>query len=211
MRKNIRQVFITGLAVTIPIGLTLYVFFFLIGLMDNLLMVIPSRYHPDAVFGFHIPGLGAITTLLLILIIGLAAKSYIGNRIVAVGEAVFHRIPVIRSVYEGTKQVVDNMFINKSRSFKKVVLVEFPCRGSYALGLVTGEAMPKIEKKLGRTCSNVFVPTTPNPTSGYLLVIPDESLVDLDITVEEAFTFIISCGIVNRPYRRTDRNRFITP
>ncbi|MCX7635937.1 MAG: DUF502 domain-containing protein [Syntrophales bacterium] len=211
MRKKIRQVFITGLAVTIPIGLSLYVFFFLIGIMDNLLRIMPNRYHPDTLLGFHIPGLGAIATFLLILIVGLAAKSYMGNRIVALGDAVFHRIPVIRSVYEGTKQVVDNMFVNKSRSFKKVVLVEFPSRGSYAIGFVTGEAMSNVEERLGKPCSYVFVPTTPNPTSGYLLVIPDESLVDLDMTVEEAFTFIISCGIVNRPYNRSGRGRFITP
>ncbi|HEY5498345.1 MAG TPA: DUF502 domain-containing protein, partial [Syntrophales bacterium] len=118
MRKRIRQIFIAGLAATIPIGLSLYVLFFLIALMDNLLGIIPHRFHPDTLLQFHIPGLGVIFLILLIFVAGLMMKSYIGNRIVNFGEAVFRKIPVIRSVYDGAKQVVDRMFVQKSRSFK---------------------------------------------------------------------------------------------
>ncbi|HOK06845.1 MAG TPA: DUF502 domain-containing protein [Syntrophales bacterium] len=201
MRKRIRQIFIAGLAVTVPVVLTLYVLFFLIGLMDNLLRVLPRSYHPDTLLGFHVPGLGVIASFLFIILMGLLVRSYVGRRIVNFGEAVFHRIPVIRSVYEGTKQVVDNMIVNKARSFKRVVLVEFPSPGKYAVGLVTGPSRPLIEGLVGRPCLNVFVPTTPNPTSGYLICVPEDQVKELDMTVEEAFTFIISCGIVENPAR----------
>lgn len=125
MQKKIRQVFIAGLAVTIPIGLTLYVFFFLISVMDRLLDFIPQQYHPDTIFPFHIPGLGVIATIILIFLCGVLMKSYIGHRIVGLGEMLFYKIPIIRSIYEGTKQIVDSLFVNKTRSFQKVVLVPF--------------------------------------------------------------------------------------
>jgi len=196
MRKKIRQIFIAGLVATIPIGLSLYVLFFLIALMDNLLRIIPNRIHPDTLLQFHIPGLGVIFVILLIFVVGLMMKSYVGNRIVNYGEAIFHKIPVIRSVYDGAKQVVDRMFVNKTRSFKKVVLVEFPRPGAFTVGFVTGPANDRIWRHVGQPCTNVFVPTTPNPTSGYLLVIPDQELTELKMTVEEALTYVISCGIV---------------
>jgi uncharacterized membrane protein len=196
LQKKIRQVFIAGLAVTIPIGLTLYVFFFLISVMDRLLDFIPQQYHPDTIFPFHIPGLGVIATIILIFLCGVLMKSYIGHRIVGLGEMLFYKIPIIRSIYEGTKQIVDSLFVNKTRSFQKVVLVPFPHPGSYTLGFVTGEARQSVTANLGRACVNVFVPTTPNPTSGYLIIVPEENLLDVEMTVEEAFTYIISCGIV---------------
>ncbi len=196
MSKKIKQIFITGLAVTIPIGLTLYVLFFLIEVMDSLLRIIPQRYHPDTLLQFHVPGLGVIFVVVLIFISGLLMKSYLGNRLVQMGEAIFHRIPVIRSIYDGTKQVMDRMFVQHNRSFKKVVLVEFPRSGAYTLGFVTGSAHERIMREVGRPCANVFVPTTPNPTSGYLLVIPEQDLVEVGMTVEEALAYVVSCGLV---------------
>ncbi|MDD5167970.1 MAG: DUF502 domain-containing protein [Syntrophales bacterium] len=199
MQKKIRQIFITGLAVTIPIGLTLYVFFFLIGVIDSLLNFLPQQYHPDTLLQIHIPGLGVIALIILIFISGIMMKSYFGNKLIRMSEGLFHKIPVIRSVYEGTKQIVDSMFVNKSRNFQKVVLVRFPHSGSYTLGFVTGLAQENIREKIGSTYVNVLVPTTPNPTSGYLIMVAEEDLLDVDMTVEEAFTYIISCGIVRGP------------
>jgi uncharacterized membrane protein len=199
LRKKLRQIFIAGLAVIIPIGLTLYVFFFLIGVMDNLLDIIPQRYHPDTLLPFHIPGLGVIATIILVFLCGIMMKSYIGNKVIALGESLFHKIPVIRNIYEGTKQVVDSMFVNKNKSFQKVVLVAFPHPGSYALGFVTGTALECLTGNIDRICVNVFVPTTPNPTSGYLLIVPEQELIDVNMSVEDAITYIISCGIVHGP------------
>ncbi len=198
MRKKIRQAFIAGLAVTIPMGLTLYVLFFIIDLMDGLLYILPQRYHPETLIGFHIPGLGAIATLLLVLLAGFTVKSYLGNRLMLWGESLFYKIPVVRTLYEGTKKVVDSLFVNKNRSFKKVVLVAFPRPGTYALGFVTGDVLPSIRSRVERPCLNVFVPTTPNPTSGYLLIVPETEALDVDMTVEEAVAYIVSCGIVKR-------------
>ena len=167
--------------------------------MDNLLDIIPQRYHPDTLLPFHIPGLGVIATVVLVFLCGILVKSYIGNKIIVMGERMFHRIPVIRSVYEGTKQVVDSMFINKNKSFQKVVLVAFPHPGAYTLGFVTGTTMESLVKNMNGVLVNVFVPTTPNPTSGYLLMVPEKDLIEVDMTVEEAITYIISCGIVHGP------------
>ena len=199
MQKKLRQIFIAGLAVTIPMGLTLYVLFFLIQVMDRLVDFIPRPYHPDTIFPFHIPGLGVIATIVLIFLCGVLMKSYIGHRIVGLGEMLFYRIPIIRSIYEGTKQIVNSLFVNQNRSFQKVVLVAFPHPGSYALGFVTGAARQSIGTTLGGAWVNVFIPTTPNPTSGYLIIVPEANLLDVEMSVEEAFTYIISCGIVQTP------------
>ena len=205
MKKKLKQIFLTGLAVTIPIGLTLYILFFLIDIMDGLLKIIPVRYHPDTLLGIHIPGLGIIVTLSLITIAGLVTTSYVGYKIVQSGEDLVDRIPFVRNIYQAIKKISDSMFMDKRSSFKKVVLVEFPRKGVYTIGFVTGVPSGEIRKKAGQNCISVFLPTTPNPTSGYLIIVPEDELVPMDMSVEEALTFIISVGIVtpsDRPKRR---------
>lgn len=205
MKKKLKQIFLTGLAVTIPIGLTLYILFFLIDIMDGLLKIIPVRYHPDTLLGIHIPGLGIIVTLALITIAGLVTTSYVGYKIVQSGEDLVDRIPFVRNIYQAIKKISDSMFMDKRSSFKKVVLVEFPRKGVYTIGFVTGVPSGEIRKKAGQNCISVFLPTTPNPTSGYLIIVPEDELVPMDMSVEEALTFIISVGIVSpsdRPKRR---------
>lgn len=196
MKKKLKQIFLTGLAVTIPIGLTLYILFFLIDIMDGLLKIIPVRYHPDTLLGIHIPGLGIIVTLALITIAGLVTTSYVGYKIVQSGEDLVDRIPFVRNIYQAIKKISDSMFMDKRNSFKKVVLVEFPRKGIYTIGFVTGVPSGEIRKKAGQNCISVFLPTTPNPTSGYLIIVPEDELVHMDMSVEEALTFIISVGIV---------------
>lgn len=196
MKKKLKQIFLTGLAVTIPIGLTLYILFFLIDIMDGLLKVIPIKYHPDTLIGTHIPGLGIIVTLALVFICGLVTTSYVGYKIVRSGEDLVDRIPFVRSLYKAIKQISDNMFMDQRKSFKKVVLVEFPRKGIYTIGFVTGVPGLEVQKKTGQNSISVFIPTTPNPTSGYLVIVPEEELVQMDMSVEEALTFIISVGII---------------
>ena len=197
MRKKLKQIFLTGLAVTIPIGLTFYILFFLIDIMDGLLKIIPVRYHPDTLLGIHIPGLGIIVTLALITIAGLVTRSYVGYKIVQSGEDLVDRIPFVRNIYQAIKKISDSMFMDKRSSFKKVVLVEFPRKGVYTIGFVTGVPSGEIRKKAGQNCISVFLPTTPNPTSGYLIIVPEDELVPMDMSVEEALTYIISVGIVS--------------
>jgi len=196
LKSKLKKIFITGLAVIIPIGLTLYILVFLIGTMDNLLKIVPIRYQPEVLLGFRIPGLGVIVTVILIFICGLITKSYFGYKIVSSGEDLVDKIPFVRSIYQSIKQVSDSMFTDKLSSFKKVVLVEFPRKGIYTLGFVTGVPGPEIRSKVGQNGISVFLPTTPNPTSGYLVILPEDDLIQVDMSVEEALTYIISVGIV---------------
>lgn len=197
MKKKLKKIFFTGLAVIIPIGLTLYILFFLIDMMDGLLKIMPVKYHPDTLIGMHIPGLGIIVTLVLIFVCGLVMTSYVGNKIVRSGEDLVDRIPFVRSIYQATKRLSDSMFTDRSSSFKRVVLAEFPRKGIYTIGFVTGVPPSEIREKAGQNCISVFLPTTPNPTSGYLIIIPEDELVPINISVEDALTFIISVGIVS--------------
>lgn len=205
LKNKLKKIFITGLAIIIPVGLTLYILIFLIDMMDNLLKIIPLRYQPEVLLGFRIPGLGVIVTIILIFVCGLVAKSYLGYRIVRSGESLVDKIPFVRSIYQSIKQVSDSMFTDRRSGFKKVVLVEFPRKGIYAVGFVTGKPGPEIQSKVGQACISVFLPTTPNPTSGYLVILPEDELIQVDISVEEALTYIISVGIVTTSERLKKR------
>ena len=204
MKKKLKQIFLTGLAVTVPIGLTLYILFFLIDIMDSLLKIIPVRYHPDTLLGIHIPGLGTIATVILIFICGLITTSYVGNKIVQSGEDLLYRIPFVRNIYQAIKRFSDTMVMDRRSSFKRVVLVEFPRKGLYTIGFVTGKPNWEIKREAGENLISVFLPTTPNPTSGYLIILPEDELVEVGMSVEEALTYIISVGIV-APSERAKR------
>ena len=199
MNIKLKKIFLTGLVVMIPIGLTLYILTFIISVMDGLLMIIPRQYHPDTLIGFHIPGFGIIVTIMLIFICGLMTKSIVGNRIVRYSEGLLDKIPIVRSIHIAIKKIVGSMVLYRNRSFRKVVLVEFPRRGVYTVGFVTGTPEGEIQRKTVQRCISVYVPTTPNPTSGYFIIFPEDEVIQLDMSVEEAFTLIISGGIVNPP------------
>ncbi len=204
MKKKLKQIFLTGLAVTVPIGLTLYILFFLIDIMDSLLKIIPVRYHPDTLLGVHIPGLGIIVTVILIFVCGLVTASYVGNKIVQSGEDLLYRIPFVRNIYQAIKRFSDTMVMDRRSSFKRVVLVEFPRKGLHTIGFVTGKPSSEFKRESERSCASVFLPTTPNPTSGYLVIVPEDELVEVQMSVEEALTYIISVGIVT-PSERLKR------
>ena len=198
MKKRFKNIFLTGLAVIIPIGLTLYILFFIIDVMDGLLKIVPDRYEPDALLGFHIPGLGIIFTVLLIFITGLITKSYLGNVVVRKGEGLFARIPIVRSLYLAIKQIFNSLFVGKSRSFRKVVLVEYPRKGLHSIGFVTGsaeETFPQLSYENNNNIG-VFIPLALTPYTGAFVIVRENEVVETDMTVEEAFTLIISAGIV---------------
>jgi len=197
-KKKLKRIFLTGLAVVIPAGLTLYILSFIIGIMDNLLRVIPTHYQPDNLFGIHIPGLGAIVTVILIFICGLVTRSFLGNRMVRFGEHLVGKIPFVRSIYQAIKRIADSLFMDKARSFKNVVLVEYPRRGIYSVGFVTGTPNGEIQNIIGQKspCVSVFMPLALTPTTGFFIMVPLADLIELRMTVEEAFTLIISAGIV---------------
>lgn len=197
-KKKLKRIFVTGLAVVVPAGLTLYILSFIIGVMDSLLQVIPTHYQPDQLLGVHIPGLGVIVTVALIFISGLVTASYFGNRMVRFGEGLVGKIPFVRSIYQAIKRIADSLFMDKTRSFKKVVLVEYPRKGIFSVGFVTGTPNGDIQKKLDQKepCVGVFMPLALTPTTGFFIMVPRSELVEISMTVEEAFTLIISAGIV---------------
>ena len=207
MKSNLKKIFFTGLAVVMPIGLTVYIFFFLIDLMDGLLLIIPEAYRPDAFLPFHIPGLGAIFTVIVIFLAGLLMKSYLGNKLVRLGESLLDKIPFVRSIYQAMKQISDSFFMDHKRSFRKVVLLRFPSRDVYSVGFITGVPTSELKAKVGseRNYVSVFMPTAPNPTTGLYMIMPEDELIYTDMTVDEAFTLIISTGIVVPPEKRGEK------
>jgi uncharacterized membrane protein len=197
IRKSIKGVFLTGIAAIIPIGVTIFILYLIIGMMNNLVRVVPSRFHPDQLLSFHIPGLGVIVTLILIFTVGLITRSYLGKKLVSFGERLVSKIPLVSGIYNALKQLVDAVLSDKGESFKRAVLIEYPRKGLYSIAFVTGVAKGEVQVKTSQRCVNVFVPTTPNPTSGFYIMVPEGDMIGLDMTVEEAFTLIISGGIIS--------------
>jgi len=198
LKKKMKRIFLTGLAVVIPVGLTIYILSFIISVMDSLLRFIPANYQPDNLLDFHIPGLGVIVTVFLIFICGLVTTSYLGNRLVGFGERIVGRIPFVRSIYQAIKRIADGFFMDRAQSFKKVVIVEYPRRGIYSIGFITGTPNGEIQQQLRQSqpCVGIYIPCALTPTTGFFVMVPRDELIEVNMTVEEAFTLIISAGIV---------------
>ena len=198
MKKRLKRIFLTGLAVLIPVGLTIYILFFVIDMMDSLLRVIPVEFQPDTLFNHHIPGLGVIITVILIFVCGLLTTSYFGNRLVTFGERIVGKIPFVRSLYQAIKRIAEALFMDRAQGFKRVVVVEYPRRGVFSIGFITGTPNGEIQKSLGQKgrCVGVYIPCALTPTTGVFVMVPQDELIDVSMSVEEAFTLIISAGIV---------------
>ena len=199
---KLKSYFLTGLLVLVPITLTLLVVRWLVRLMDNLLKsVLPMALRPEQIFGISVPGIGLVATLLLILLVGVLTANIFGRSLVNFTEMLVDRIPFVKGIYTLFKQVSDTVLNRDRGAFSKVVLIEYPRRGIWAVAFVTGvtqgEAQLITEKKL----INIFVPTTPNPTSGFYILVAEDDMIELSMTVEEAFKLIISGGMVTPPVR----------
>lgn len=197
MMSYLRRYFISGLLVWVPIWVTILVIKFLGGLLGNVLLLLPKRYQPDALIGFHIPGIGLIIILVVIIVTGAIAANFIGSQLVAVWDSFIGRIPLVRSVYMGVKQVMQTLFTPGGQSFRKVLLVEYPRAGMWSLAFQTSDSTPDLEKHVdGEAMVSLFIPTTPNPTSGFLLMLPKKKVIELDMSVEQALKFVISLGVM---------------
>ena len=190
---RLRNYFLTGIVVLVPIGITLYLTKFLISISSNL---IPKEINPNNYLPFSIPGLEILLSVIIITIIGGLSLSFIGRKILQVVNDLFKRIPILRTIYSAIGQMAQTI-VPKKKSKKSVVLVEYPRKGSWAVGFATKDNKGEISKKTKKTLVNVFVPTTPNPTSGFLLMFPKEEIVYLDMSFEEASKFIVSAGTSN--------------
>lgn len=197
MTSSLRKYFISGLLVWLPVIITVFVIKFIVDLLSKSLLLLPPQFQPDVLLGFHVPGIGVVLTLLVIFFTGLFAANLIGQRLVAFGEKLMVRIPLVRPIYTGVKQVTETVFKPGGQSFRKVLLVEFPCPGVWSIAFQTGEVNQIINGHVGQgPMVSYFIPTTPNPTSGFLMMAPKSKVKELDISVDQALKFVISLGVV---------------
>ena len=194
--SRLRRYLLTGLLIWIPLGVTIFVFQLFIGYMDRLVTLFPSAWQPINLVGFNIPGLGVILAVLILLLTGFLASNYLGRMLLTLGGELLEHIPLVRSVYSAAKQISDTMFTNKGRSFRKVVLIRYPQKDSWSLAFQTGETLGELDEKVPGHKISVFVPTTPNPTSGFLLMVPPEDVIELEMSVDDALKMILSLGVI---------------
>lgn len=192
--KLLRSYLLTGLVVWLPIIVTFVVLRFIVDLLDTTIALIPNQYQPQQWLGVEIPGLGVIFSLLVLIFTGIIATNFLGQRLFSWGEAVLARIPLVRSIYTATKQVIQALFATNSVAFRKVLLIEYPREGLWSLGFLTGNTPKWGEQK--EPMVSVFIPTTPNPTSGFLILVPESQTRPVAMTIDEALTFIISLGVM---------------
>jgi len=194
-RSFIKRYFITGLLIWVPLGITLWVLNLLVGTMDQTLLLLPPEFRTEAWLGVHIPGMGVVLTVLIVFMTGVAAANMIGQRLVTFWEGLLARIPVVNSIYNGVKQVSDTLFAPGGQAFRKALLVQFPREGMWTIAFLTGTPGGDVVNHLRGDYLSVYVPTTPNPTGGYFIMVPRADVVELDMTVDEALKYIISMGV----------------
>ena len=195
----LKKTFFTGLLILVPLGITVWVLNLVVTTLDQTLLLLPPSVRTQA--PFNIPGMGVLLTLLIILAVGILARNFIGRRLVLWWEALLARIPVVSAIYSSVKQVSDTLLSPSGQAFRKPVLVEFPRAGSWSVGFVVGSPGEALQGPLTGEFASVYVPTAPNPTSGYVLIVPVDQVLDLDISVDEALKFVVSMGVV-APGRR---------
>ena len=196
---SLRASFLTGLVVIMPVGLTIWLIWTLFGWVDSFVLpLVPSRFNPEQYIGINLRGVGVIFFLMFTIVVGWVAKGLIGRSLIRFGEGLVERTPVVRSIYSGTKQIAETVFAQTERSFENACLVEYPRKGIWAIGFVSTQAKGEISGRVDTTgeLMSVFLPTTPNPTSGFLLFVPREDVKMLDMSVEDAAKLVISAGLV---------------
>jgi uncharacterized membrane protein len=194
--KRLRRYLVAGVLVWLPLAVTYLLLRFLIGVMDRTMTLLPAAYRPEAWFGVAIPGLGVILTIAVLLITGLLAANIVGRSIVGGWESLLERIPVVRSIYSAAKNFAEIVFSDSGNAFKKVLLVEYPRKGVYTLTFQTATEIGEIQSRTGEDVICCFVPTTPNPTSGFIIIVPKRDVIELDMEVDEAAKLIMSLGVV---------------
>ncbi|MEI8363600.1 MAG: DUF502 domain-containing protein [Betaproteobacteria bacterium] len=194
-----KKYFITGLLVLVPLFITVWVVTSLVATMDQSLLLLPVAWRPKAQLGLDIPGMGALLTLLIIFVTGLIATNFFGKKLIVLWEYMLARVPVVKSIYASVKQVSDTLFSDSGNAFRRAVLVQFPRQGTWTIAFVTGQPGGDVANHLQGDFISVYVPTTPNPTGGYFLMLLRADVIELDMSVDEALKYIISMGVVAPP------------
>jgi uncharacterized membrane protein len=194
----LRKWFLAGLLVIVPVAITLAVLRWIIETLDQTLLILPGAWHPDRLIGFHIPGFGVLLTLAILLIVGATASNFVGKRLVSLGDRVVTRIPVVRSIYSSVKQVSDTLFSESGNAFRTAVLVQWPRADVWTIAFVTGTPGGDVTTYLhGEEYVSVYVPTTPNPTGGYFVMLRKSDCIELKMSVDEALKYVVSMGVVS--------------
>lgn len=196
--KYLRSYLLTGLIVWTPILITIWIFKFILELLDSSIALLPEGYQPFHLLGIDLPGLGVLLSLAMLLLTGMFATNYLGQRMVRWSESFLDKIPLVRSIYNTSKQMMQAIFSTNSNAFRKVVLVEYPRKELWTLAFQTSDSIPMLVKDVTGDMISIFVPTTPNPTAGFLLVVPKDQIKEVTLTVDEALKYIISLGVMQQ-------------
>jgi len=196
MMSSIRRWLLAGLLVLVPLGITLAVLNWIVATLDQTLLILPEAWHPDRLLGFHLPGFGVLLMLGIVLLMGAVASNFLGKKLLMIGNALLRRIPIVRSIYSSVKQVSDTLFSENGNAFRKALLVQWPREGVWTIGFLTGLPGGDVVNHLSADYVSVYVPTTPNPTGGYFVMLKRAECVELKMSVDEALTYVISMGVV---------------
>jgi uncharacterized membrane protein len=197
LAARLRNYFLAGVIVVAPISITFFIVWQVVQVVDNNVgKLLPDRYNPETYLPFSVPGIGVLLMVVLITLIGMFAAGFVGRTIMRTSERLLNRMPIIRSIYGTLKQIFETVFSHSSQSFREVVLIEYPRRGIWAIGFLTGTTRGEIQERVEPQLLNIFLPTTPNPTSGFLLFVPREDVLHLNMSVEDGIKMVISSGIV---------------
>jgi uncharacterized membrane protein len=196
--RSLRRYLVAGILVWLPILVVIWVILFLVALTDRTLLLVPQAYRPEALFGFALPGLGALLAFVIVLITGLLVTNLIGRHLVEYWEGLLQRVPLVRSIYSSVKGLAESVFSQES-AFRKVVLIPYPRAGVWSIGFLTAENLGEINAKTGVPSVCVFIPTTPNPTSGFIVFLPRTEVIELSMNVDAAMKMIVTLGVVSPP------------
>ena len=196
MMGSVRRWLLAGLLVLVPLAITLGVLNWIVGTLDQTLQILPSAWQPDRLLGFHIPGFGVLLTLVIVLLMGAIASNFLGRKLGHWGNLLLYRIPIVRSIYSSVKQVSDTLFSENGNAFRQALLVQWPREGVWTIGFLTGIPGGDVVNHLPGDYLSVYVPTTPNPTGGYFVMLRKTECIELKMSVDEALTYVISMGVV---------------
>ena len=199
-----RKYIIAGLLVWMPLGITFLVIRAIVGLLDRTLLLLPEPYQPDNLLGMHIPGLGVLLAAILVLTTGMIVANFLGKRLVVSWEHFLARIPLVRSLYAAIKQIMEAVLSTDAQSFRKVLLLEYPRKGVWSLAFLTSDNLGEVQAKTSSEVISVFIPTTPNPTSGFIIMVPKDDVIELDMAVEDGLKMIISLGVEVPPWQKDE-------
>ena len=193
----LRKWLFAGLLVIVPVAITIWLLEWMLSTLDKTLLILPAAWHPDKLLGFHIPGFGLILALVSLLLVGAAASNFLGRKVMVWGDALLNRIPVVRSIYSSVKQVSDTLFSDGGSAFRTAVLVQWPRPDVWTIAFVTGTPGGDVSNHLKGDYLSVYVPTTPNPTGGYFVMLKKSDCIELNMSVDDALKYIVSMGVVS--------------